>query len=155
MLGVIVGAVLKALEAMFVEEVEGKPGGDRRRQKRVTVTGYAVLIASLVLSGVLLQRAWASAQSDETAWRAKVDAHIEATPKALEEFRDLRRTVTSDRATVLSALERHEDYMRALLLDRGQDPDRVAARAAARRARLEPSPTPTPEGPAGVPGASR
>jgi hypothetical protein len=148
MLDVIVGAIVKELKGVFVEQVEGK-NGDRRRRSRLSVSGYGLLVVSLIASGVLMQRQMASAAASEAEWREAVDAHIEATPKALEEFQELKRGVINDREVVLSTLARHEDYMRALLLDRGQDPDRIAARTARRRAArvaagLPPDPTPDP-----------
>jgi hypothetical protein len=123
MWGAIVAALGSSFGSLFVKEVQHL--GDRRRHsKRLTPIGYLTLLAALTIAATLGIERQTRAMADELAWRTTVNKNLELTPKVLQRVDHVERQYDN----VQETMERHELYLRALLIGQGKDPDRVARR---------------------------
>jgi hypothetical protein len=129
MWGAIASALVTAFGDLFVKQAELVPGDKRRRPKRLTPIGYLVLLAALTVALSLFVERQSRASADELAWRASVNKSMEAAPKVLQRVDNLER----ETASVRESMDRHELYLRALLVGQGKDPDRVARRGRTER----------------------
>ena len=117
------------LAADFFRTLFTVSAGHGRRALRLSSLGVVALVVALALLGMLAKARAEQCLADGRDWRTRVEAHIRTSGAAALALEQRLGVIEQRWQEIQRTDDRHEAYLRAILVGQGKDPDRVVSLA--------------------------